>query len=175
MPRASPRPRCALCRRSPSTRCASSGERNAVPPCQKVYRKRIMKRLVIVFSLLAALAAAAQDRSADLDRAHEEVVAASGALREAEAKRERGVEPLPGEALGTAGRGPAPRPPHGAPLDPLADTRGPAKPALAAIPSDSDDDGRGLAPGFLDAADRVDRFAQPAQLLGGALRVRGLA
>ena len=61
-----------------------------------------MKRLVIVFSLLAALAAAAQDRSADLDRAHEEVVAASGALREAEAKRERGVEPLPGERIGTA-------------------------------------------------------------------------
>src|SRR3990172_1592899 len=111
MPRASPRPRCALCRRSPSTRCASSGERNAVPPCQKVYRKRIMKRLVIVFSLLAA-------------------------------------------------------------LDRLADIRGRAKPALAAIPSDSDDDGRGLAPGFLDAADRVDRFAQPAQLLGGAPRPR---
>src|SRR3990172_9403034 len=118
MPRASPRPRCALCRRSPSTRCASSGERNAVPPCQKVYRKRIMKRLVIVFSLLAALAAAAQDRSADLDRAHEEVVAASGALREAEAKRERGVEPLPGERIGTAGggrrrRGGGRRPRHG--------------------------------------------------------------
>src|SRR3990172_5324148 len=105
MPRASPRPRCALCRRSPSTRCASSGERNAVPPCQKVYRKRIMKRLVIVFSLLSAPGSAAQARSADVARAQGEVVAASRALREAEAKRERGVEPLPGERIGTAGGG----------------------------------------------------------------------
>ncbi len=60
-----------------------------------------MKRLVIVFSLLAALAAAAQDRSAELDRAHEEVIAAFNALKEAEAKRQRGVEPLPGERIGT--------------------------------------------------------------------------
>ncbi len=60
-----------------------------------------MKRLVIVFSLLAAFAAAAQDRSAQLERAHEEVVAAFNALKDAEARRERGIEPLPGERIGT--------------------------------------------------------------------------
>jgi hypothetical protein len=61
-----------------------------------------MRRLVFVFALLAASASAAQDRSAELERAHAEIVAAFNALKEAEQRREKGVEPLPGERLGTA-------------------------------------------------------------------------
>ncbi|HXM82914.1 MAG TPA: hypothetical protein VN929_13420 [Burkholderiales bacterium] len=61
-----------------------------------------MKRLVFVFVLLAASAAVAQERTSELDKAYEEARAACTALEQAEARREQGREPLPGERLGTA-------------------------------------------------------------------------
>ncbi len=68
-----------------------------------------MRRLVIVFSIFAALAfaasTAAQNRSAELDKAYEEARAAYLALQEAEKRRDQGIEPQPGERLGTAGGG----------------------------------------------------------------------
>jgi type II secretory pathway pseudopilin PulG len=68
-----------------------------------------MRRLGIVFSIFAALAfavsTAAQNRSAELDKAYEEARAAYLALQEAEKRRDQGIEPQPGERLGTAGGG----------------------------------------------------------------------
>jgi hypothetical protein len=77
---------------------------------KKFYRKRLMKALVVVFAALAALAAQAQplDRSAALDKAYEEARAAALALKEAEARRDQGVEPQPGEVQGTASGGTRP-------------------------------------------------------------------
>jgi hypothetical protein len=45
----------------------------------------------------------APDRSAALDRAYEDVKVARAQLEQAQAARERGEEPLPGERLGVAG------------------------------------------------------------------------
>ncbi len=66
-----------------------------------------MKQAWIFAALLgfAAVTAAQQDRGAMLDRAYEEMIVAQKTLHEAEARRERGVEPLPGERLGIAGGG----------------------------------------------------------------------
>lgn len=66
-----------------------------------------MKHAWIFAALLgfAAVASAQQDRAAMLDRAYEEMLLARQGLDEAEARRERGVEPLPGERLGIAGGG----------------------------------------------------------------------
>jgi len=65
-----------------------------------------MKALTVVFvALMVGLvprAATAQDRGRELDKAYEEARAASLALKEAEARRDQGVEPQPGEVLGTA-------------------------------------------------------------------------
>ena len=57
-----------------------------------------MKRLVFVFLLLAASAVTAQS---DLDKAYEDARVECTALKDAEARREQGREPLPGERLGT--------------------------------------------------------------------------
>lgn len=62
-----------------------------------------MRLVLICLSLALAAAAAAQPRASDLDRAYEELLAAQAALQEVEAARKAGVEPQPGERLGTAG------------------------------------------------------------------------
>ena len=62
-----------------------------------------MKRHVILAVLLASAAqAAALDRSVEIERAFENMVAAQKVLEEAKQRRERGAEPLPGERIGTA-------------------------------------------------------------------------
>ncbi len=63
-----------------------------------------MKRLVFVFLLLAASAVSAQERMSDLDKAYEDARVECTALEDAEARREQGREPLPGERLGTVAR-----------------------------------------------------------------------
>ena len=67
-----------------------------------------MKTLVLVFSMLVAFAAFGQDRRSALDKAYEEARAAQQALKEAEARRDQGVEPQPGEVQGTASGGTRP-------------------------------------------------------------------
>ena len=59
-----------------------------------------MKRLVFVFLLLAASAPSAQERVSDLDQAYEDARAECTALKDLEAQREAGREPLPGERVG---------------------------------------------------------------------------
>ena len=60
-----------------------------------------MKRLVFVFLLLAASAVTAQERMSDLDKAYEDARVECTALKDVEARREQGREPLPGERRGT--------------------------------------------------------------------------
>lgn len=67
-----------------------------------------MRALVLVFSALVAFAALAQDRRSELDKAYEEARAAHLAVKEAEARRDQGVEPQPGEVQGTASGGTRP-------------------------------------------------------------------
>lgn len=71
-----------------------------------------MKRLGIAFSIFAALAfaasTAAQNRSAELDKAYEETRSAYLALKDAEQRRDQGIEPQPGERLGSAAGGTRP-------------------------------------------------------------------
>lgn len=70
-----------------------------------------MKALVVVLSaLLATAAASAQDRRSALDQAYEEARAAALALKEAEARRDQGIEPQDGERQGTAAGGTRPTP-----------------------------------------------------------------
>ena len=69
-----------------------------------------MKRFLdpLMFSILigvATLATAQADRSTELDKAYEETRAAFLALRDAEKRRDEGVESQAGERLGTAGGG----------------------------------------------------------------------
>lgn len=67
-----------------------------------------MKRsLLLVFFLLAA-SAAAQDRSAELDKAYEAARSAHNQLKAAEARRDEGVESRPGERIGSAAGGSRP-------------------------------------------------------------------
>lgn len=70
-----------------------------------------MKRLVLALSVCAAAffgSTLAQNRSADLDKAYEEARAAYLALKDAEQRRDQGVEPQPGERLGSAAGGSRP-------------------------------------------------------------------
>ena len=67
-----------------------------------------MKALVLVFSMLVGFAAAAQDRRSELDKAYEEARTAYQALKDAEARRDQGIEPQPGERQGTASGGTRP-------------------------------------------------------------------
>lgn len=64
-----------------------------------------MRLLLIGLALALATAAAAQPGGSELDRAYDELVAAHIALQKAQSARELGVEPQPGERLGTAGGG----------------------------------------------------------------------
>jgi len=57
----------------------------------------------VLFTFAATALAQEPDRHAALARAYDEVLSARAVLQEAEAAREKGVEPLPGERLGTAG------------------------------------------------------------------------
>jgi hypothetical protein len=62
-----------------------------------------MKRLIPVVLLCVSSAVVAQtNRSAELDKAVEEARAAYLALKEAESRRDQGIEPQAGERLGTA-------------------------------------------------------------------------
>ena len=67
-----------------------------------------MKALVLVISIVAASTAMAQDRRTELDKAYEEARSAQLALKEAEARRDQGVEPQGGEVQGTASGGTRP-------------------------------------------------------------------
>jgi hypothetical protein len=67
-----------------------------------------MKGLVVVFSMLVASVALAQDRRTELDKAYEEARSAQLALKDAEARRDQGVEPQAGEVQGTASGGTRP-------------------------------------------------------------------
>jgi hypothetical protein len=67
-----------------------------------------MKALVLVFSVLVAFGAQAQDRRSELDKAVEEARTAQLALKEAEARRDEGVEAQAGERQGTASGGTRP-------------------------------------------------------------------
>lgn len=67
-----------------------------------------MKGLLLISSLLFAMAAGAQDRTAALDRAYEEARAAYLALKEAEARRDQGLEAQAGDRQGTSAGGTRP-------------------------------------------------------------------
>jgi hypothetical protein len=67
-----------------------------------------VKRLLVLWFVAFATAAAAQNRSADLDRAYEETRTAYIALQQAIARRDQGVESLPGERSGSAAGGSRP-------------------------------------------------------------------
>lgn len=68
-----------------------------------------MKRLLpVLLALLATSLAAQDDRRSALDQAYEEAKAAYYALKEAEARRDEGIEPRPGERQGTASGGTRP-------------------------------------------------------------------
>jgi hypothetical protein len=75
---------------------------------KKFYRKPPMKGLVLVFAALVAFGALAQDRRSELDKAVEEARTAQLALKEAEARRDEGVEAQAGERQGTASGGTRP-------------------------------------------------------------------
>lgn len=63
----------------------------------------------LAFALLAGAAgASAQNRSAELDKAYEEARSAYNTLQEAEARRDRGAESLPGERQSSAAGGSRP-------------------------------------------------------------------
>jgi hypothetical protein len=69
-----------------------------------------MKALVVVFMALVAFAALAQDRRSELDKAYEEARAAQLALKDAEARRDQGIEAEAGDRQGTAAGGTRPTP-----------------------------------------------------------------
>jgi len=67
-----------------------------------------MKRLLIVALLATSATVFAQNRSAELDKAYEEARAAGLALKEAEKRRDEGVEVQAGDRQGSAGGGTRP-------------------------------------------------------------------
>ena len=67
-----------------------------------------MKRLLVLSFLAFTTAAAAQSRTADLDRAYEETRNAYIALQQAIARRDQGADSLPGERIGSAAGGSRP-------------------------------------------------------------------
>lgn len=67
-----------------------------------------MKRLLIVALLTTSFSVFAQNRSADLDKAYEEARAAGLALKEAEKRRDEGVEAQAGDRQGSAAGGTRP-------------------------------------------------------------------
>jgi hypothetical protein len=79
---------------------------------KKFYRKPSMKFLVLVFAAATAGAAAAQNRMSGLDRAYEDARAAAIALKEAQARRDLGIEPQEGDRQGTSSGGTRATPQH---------------------------------------------------------------
>jgi hypothetical protein len=69
-----------------------------------------MKALVLVFSMLVAFAALAQDRRSELDKAYEEARAAQLALKQAEERRDQGIEAQAGDRQGTSSGATRPTP-----------------------------------------------------------------
>jgi hypothetical protein len=67
-----------------------------------------MKRLLIVALLATSSLVFAQNRSAELDKAYEEARAAGLALKEAEKRRDEGVEAQAGDRQGSATGGTRP-------------------------------------------------------------------
>jgi hypothetical protein len=67
-----------------------------------------MKALVLVFSVLLPFAALGQDRRSELDKAYEEARTAYQALKDAEARRDQGIEAQAGDRQGTASGGTRP-------------------------------------------------------------------
>ena len=67
-----------------------------------------MKRLFVLSFLALTTAAAAQNRTADLDRAYDETRSAYIALQQAIARRDQGADSLPGERTGSAAGGSRP-------------------------------------------------------------------
>lgn len=67
-----------------------------------------MKRLLIVALLTTSSLVFAQNRSAELDKAYEEARAAGLALKEAEKRRDEGVEAQAGDRQGSATGGTRP-------------------------------------------------------------------
>jgi hypothetical protein len=67
-----------------------------------------MKRLLIVALLTTSATVFAQNRSAELDKAYEEARAAGLALKEAERRRDEGVEAQAGDRQGSASGGTRP-------------------------------------------------------------------
>jgi molybdenum-dependent DNA-binding transcriptional regulator ModE len=67
-----------------------------------------MKRLLIVALLTTSSVVFAQNRSAELDKAYEEARAAGLALKEAEKRRDEGVEAQAGDRQGSATGGTRP-------------------------------------------------------------------
>jgi hypothetical protein len=67
-----------------------------------------MKRLLLVSLLVAATSVAAQNRSAELDKAYQEARDAYNALQQAIARRDQSIESLPGERTGSAAGGSRP-------------------------------------------------------------------
>lgn len=73
---------------------------------KKFYRKALtMRALLAIVLMLAALPLAAQNRSAELDRAYEEARAAYQALQQASARRDEAMQPQPGERQAAAAGG----------------------------------------------------------------------
>ena len=64
-------------------------------------RTGAVRALLIAGSFALACTALAQPDGSELDRAYDELLAAQLLLQKAEAAREAGVEPQPGERLGT--------------------------------------------------------------------------
>lgn len=64
-----------------------------------------MRLLLIGLALALAAAAVAQPGGSELDRAYDDMLSAHTELQKAQSARELGVEPLPGERIGTAGGG----------------------------------------------------------------------
>lgn len=67
-----------------------------------------MKRLLVLSLLAFATTVAAQNRTAELDRAYEDTRSAYIALQQAVARRDQGGESLPGERTGSAAGGSRP-------------------------------------------------------------------
>jgi len=67
-----------------------------------------VKRLLVLSLLAFATAVAAQNRTAELDRAYEETRSAYIALQQAITRRDQGGDSLPGERTGSAAGGSRP-------------------------------------------------------------------
>src|SRR5205823_204424 len=78
------------------------------PHVKKFYRKAPMKRLVLISLIAVASSVAAQNRTADLDKAYEEARTAYNEWQRAMARRDQGVESQPGERQASAAGGSRP-------------------------------------------------------------------